>query len=483
MLSDEASHSWRGHRAGQDAFARAAVFWSQEDQRSFYESCDAEASNPERPTFRHTASLVVTEEQLRSVLLFARESESLEGCTEFVLNPRDYPLLTSPGLGGSHLPVLSQYSHEGLDLRLPSTAEDYARCWPGLRFGRNQRPAEALPEPPAWEGRRSCAVFRGAATGGGVTPSTNARLRLVRLAAAWGDQGSPYLGLLDAKLTSWNLRQKRGSDGVTRLLNPRRAVERWGIEPAGPWNFLSWSEQARFKYAVYLEGNVGASRLGAMLGLGFVVLAPPHRGPCTHLWTLLRPGEHYVELAEDLSDLGERLLWLRSHDDAARSFSCAARELWLRSCTREAVEENVAAQLRALPACGSSPEGLLELFRRARSGIYCLADRRRGQLRLFVPFANESFANDLDWRFDPGPLSVFLRYVEKVTGEAVVLPPHRWWTNGALVCNVPPADVWGEGLWPQLRLLLERAAARLRGREINPWATTPGSAPGADAGR
>jgi len=449
----------RGHRAGLDAYAKAAVFRDAEEQRRFYASCDSEASDPQRPQFRHTASLLVTEEGLREAVFVARNSESLVDCAEFVLNPRDFPLLATPG--ARDLPVLSQYSWEGLDLRLPATAEDYARCFPGLRFGRDRRPAEALPQPPPWESRWPCAVFRGAATGAGVTPWTNARLRLAQLSRAWSVPDSPYRGLLDARLTSWNLRQKRGTDGVTRLLDPRRAVERWGIEPAGQWHYLSWSQQARYKYAVYLEGNVGASRLGALLGLGFVVLAPPHRGPCTYLWTLLRPGVHYVEISEDLSDLGERLLWLRNNDEAALTFSLAARELWQHSCQRESIEQKMTAQLASLPSCGSFPDGLLELFRRARSGIYCLVDRARGELRLFVPFANESFTNDLDWRFEPGPLPVFLRHVVRVSGESIVLPPERWWTNGPLVCNVPPVDVWGEGLWPQLRLLLERSAARL----------------------
>lgn len=462
--------SWRGHLDG-DPFARSACFDGVGEQAEFYAACDREGSNPERPLFRHAASLLVTEEQLETVLFEERAREGSEGCVEFVLNPRDYPLLSTQGVGPCSLPVLSQYSWDASDLRLPITAEDYARCWPGRRFGRDRRPAEALPPSPPWEMRRACAVFRGAATGAGVTPETNLRLRLVQLSERWAARGHRYQGLLDARLTSWNLRQKIGEDGIVRLLDPQSALMDWGLPPADGRNFLSWKQQASFKYAVYLEGNVGASRLGAMLALGFVVLAPRHRGPCTQLWTLMRPGIHYLEVADDLSDLGEALLWLKANDGWARRVASAAQALWDQACRAQRAEANLAALLTSLPRCSTRSRAdfeaaIVALFRGARSGVYCLVDLTAGRLRLFVPFANEAYRNERRWVFQDAGGAEFLRRVWWVAGEHVSLPPSRWWTNGALVCNMPCKDVWGESLFPQLRLLLERAAARLGGSVV-----------------
>jgi hypothetical protein len=455
-----AAARWRGLADG-----AAPVFASEEEQRAYAAACDAEGSNPERPGLFHGCSLLVAREQLERVLwpLRAARAPLLRDCAEFVLNPRDHPLKAAVE-AFCPLAVLSQYSSPGLDLRLPATAEDYQRCWPGFRFGRDGSPAEGLPAAPPWRRRWDCAVFRGGATGGGVTPETNPRLRLAWLSAEWRrPDGSPYAGLLDARLTGWNLRQKLGADGVVRLLDVERARRDWGLD-AGPWHRLSWRRQANYKYGVYLEGNAGASRLGAMLGLGFAVLAPPHVGPTTWLWEQLVPGVHYLPLASDLGDLGEKLLWLRAHDEEARRLSAAARALWEACCTREAAERATARLLASLPRADEEVlrASLAPLFEEARSGVYCLVDRARGRLLLFVPFANEAYESGREWLTDPEPLDAFLELVRQRTKEEVALPPQRWWTNGPLVCNVPHLQVWGEGLLPQLRLLLERSAARLR---------------------
>jgi hypothetical protein len=203
-----------------------------------------------------------------------------------------------------------------------------------------------------------------------------------------------------------------------------------------------------------------------MLGLGFVVLAPPHVGPSTWLWEHLEPGKHYLQVAADLSDLGDALLWLRSHDAEARRLSAAARALWEACCTRDAAELATARLLEALPSADAAvlEASLPALFNEARAGVYCLVDRVQGRLLLFLPFANEAYENAREWLTEPEPLEAFLDLVRTRTGEEVVLPPQRWWTNGPLVCNVPHPQVWGEGLLPPLRLLLERSAARLRRR-------------------
>ena len=470
---------WRGlHCDDPDPlFATAPLFRSAAAHRAYLSACEAVGSNPERPHFTHGSSLLTTARQVfesDGVLMSLRRMwrsrlsrAQWEACCEFVANPRDYPL------GSCEVPVLSQYSYDDSDVRVP-VLEDYQRCFQGCYLGKSARPLDGPVDPPPWESRMSCAVFRGGATGGGVTPETNQRIALAQLSETW--RGHPlYGGLLDARLTGWNLRQKLGADGVVRVLD-RGAMHAAGVTDVGPQHFMPWAEQAKYKYCVYLDGNVGASRLGAMLSAGFVVLAPPSRGPCTLLWTKMRASVHYVELLSDLSDLGARLVWLRENDDVALRMSRSARALWEAECGREAMENEVARALLAMPPPSEARlgRGLATLWARARSGVYCLVDRAGGRLLMWVAFANEDYEQRLPWRTDPAPLSRFLRHVARTTGERVALPAKRWWTNGALVCNVPHPQVWGEGLLPALRLLVENAALRLR----NPsGAWQPSSAP------
>jgi hypothetical protein len=271
-------------------FAAPPVFES-EAERDAYAAAAAQGSNPARPHFQHGVSLLVDEEQL-GILRDRRRQLRLElgdawpQCREAFLNKRDAPMLP-PGeraLG----PVLSQYVWaEGGDLPLPCV-EDYERTWPGHWFGRAAAPAAALPAPPSWERRWGAVVFRGGATGAGVSPETNVRLRAAQLSAAWASCPRRR-GLLDARLTSWNARWKVGPDGVMRVIERRRDVG-----SVGRFNYLSYERQAEYKYALYLPGNVGASRLGALLALGFVVLAPRSSAPHVWLWSRLQPYVHYV---------------------------------------------------------------------------------------------------------------------------------------------------------------------------------------------
>lgn len=416
-------------------------------------------SNPDRPHFCHAVSLLVTPEQITEQLLGRRNAlhgamtpDAWRECRELFLNKRDQPLQLPPG----STPVFSQYVLASGDVAMPAL-EDYARTWAGCYVGSSERPETALPEPPTWSDRRAVAVFRGGATGAGVMPETNLRLRLVLLAHQWRRNGDD---LLDAELTSWNLRQKLGPDGVLRLLDAR-ALHRRGIESCGRQHYLSWAQQATYKYAIYLPGNVGAARLGALLGLGFVILAVEPTGPALGLWRRLRADEHYVRLDADLRNLRSELVRLRGDDAAARRLSEAARALWRRELTREALEVATAKELLQLPPPDDARllRSLDYVWTNCRAAVYALLDGR-GRLRLFVPFANEAFHNG--WRrpppSNPRPLDRFLHLVRSSTRETHHLPWQRWWTNGGLVCNVLPPDVWGESMLAVLRLLLERSA-------------------------
>jgi hypothetical protein len=115
--------------------------------------------------------------------------------------------------------------------------------------------------------------------------------------------------------------------------------ERLGI--AGPQlPQLSWLER---KYALDIDGYSNAwSNLFTRLLFGCCVLKVESRhGFRQWYYDRLKPWEHYVPVAADLSDLVERFDWVREHDDECRDIAQRGRrlalEMTLSAATREAV--------------------------------------------------------------------------------------------------------------------------------------------------
>ena len=437
-------------------FSQAPVFYEDVAQRRYRQACRSFPSNEEG--HHHGTSLITTwggvEEQIlrrRGLLLQELGPYRASRCREFLVNKRDAPLDI-----GCSLKVVSQYVGQGsTDLHMPNL-EDYRRGFRGARFGSAGKPEAGLPEPPAWNTRRSCAVFRGSASGEGVSVLTNPRLHLAYLSQLCEFE-VPQDRVLDAKLTSWNQRQKIGRDGVLRILDPGVLGKEYDLRDVGKHHFLSWKQQSQYKYAVYVDGNVGAGRLGALLGLGFALLAPASDKPGAFLRGILEPMVHYVPVRPDLQDLWGALQWLRSHDEEAEQMSKRNRALYRSCCSPAAIEQQMYSLASSL-RCSSErevQESLDLVWRSRRCSVYVLLDDQM-RLRIFAPFANPHFRND--WghvETEDETLDAFLYRVYCLTGEKVELPMSQWWMNGGLVCNQPVKDIWGEAMLAEVRYLLE----------------------------
>jgi len=113
--------------------------------------------------------------------------------------------------------------------------------------------------------------------------------------------------------------------------------------------------------------------------------------------------------------------------------------------------------------------GLRFAFDRLRAAV--LVSIRRGRVVLFQPFANDRAwrcAAFRDWVAGSGGIdaeSLVRRYAsEKAAAcgeaaEAMMPDPSRWWLNGHVVCNVKPANVWGDYQLREYLSLLQRAAS------------------------
>ena len=414
--------------------------------------------------------LLTSWDSIVNVLLPRREACLLgltraerEGAREFLLNKRDAPLLPLAEAAPGQLPVFSQYTCAAThaDLPLPCLS-DYRRSLAGLWVGECIHPQTHPEAVPPWETRRPGAVFRGGATGGGVTAETNPRLRLCALSATWW-RDRRRKSLLNAALTSWNPRHKRGADGVVRVIDPATAAPPLTREDVGRRNFLTMRQQAQWRYYVLLDGNVGASRLGELAEFRFTVLMCASALPQVELHSGLVPWVHFVPLRADLADLEERIRWCRANDAAAARIALAlATRLVPCTTSSAATEERLCRRLSALPAVSEeAPEAaLLHVWRRSRAAVYCLVVGNK--VALFAPFANADFRNDWseDMTTSPRNLGDFLDLAAARFGpEDVIQDPSRWWDSGSLVCNVMPREIWGCAMLPELARLVQRAAA------------------------
>ena len=177
------------------------------------------------------------------------------------------------------------------------------------------------------------AVFRGGPSGCGYTVETNQRLHLVSLK-------SP---LLDAKIVG----KGKTIDSQSIKFDP---VHGLGMLNTGikPGNFVSMVEQSKHKYIIHVDGNVHAYRLLTTMMTGSLVIRveSPYISWVDHL---IKPGQHYVLVKPDLSDLIEKIQWCEAHPKSARKMARAGYEFAKRALTREYVEKTIEKIFWLLP--------------------------------------------------------------------------------------------------------------------------------------
>jgi len=169
----------------------------------------------------------------------------------------------------------------------PDCKTSYKELWEG----------EEVPLP-HWSIRTPIAVFRGSSTGWGLNSRTNPRMKISKLS----EKNPNYL---DAGITKIVRRYKKIFTEKFIKTNDTRDIKRS--------SFLSYSDQANYKYQVYIEGNVAAYRLGAMFGSGSLILLVKSD---YKLWfePLLKENVHYIPVKSDLSDLIRIISWCQNND-------------------------------------------------------------------------------------------------------------------------------------------------------------------------
>ena len=161
--------------------------------------------------------------------------------------------------------------------------------------------------------KKPVCVFRGSATGCGISVNTNMRLK-----AAYLSELLKKKDILDVKLTGLNKKPKidesLNSFGTIRLNDKGEFIHKGERIKIGKQNFMNLEKQSEHKYILNIDGHVKAFRLGNELRMGSVVLLVD--SPYT-LWfqDKLIPYEHYVPVKDDLSDLEKQINWCIKNDD------------------------------------------------------------------------------------------------------------------------------------------------------------------------
>lgn len=298
-------------------------------------------------------------------------------------------------------PVASFYSSstDFADLLLP-LMEDYSSSIPekipslhGVRTKTNYFGIQPIP----FKDRTiHKACFRGSATGAGITPADNQRLRLAQL--SFMEEQTTDLGqrLLDAKLTSENIRHKKTTD-ITKPASFLNIPEMMKIErPNGeaPWiiaskpdgtpadtftqewddwyfrslfyvsdrdvnnaqliylrnNFIDMAEQRLYRYVIYVEGHSAANRFGQLLAMGAVILRVKSKCLPKDIWFFSKLVEnvHYVNVADDLSDIFTVIQGLNEAPEKGEFISNEARKFYDTYLTHEAILDYTASMLKAI---------------------------------------------------------------------------------------------------------------------------------------
>jgi len=327
----------------------------------------------------------------------------------FVLNFRDAPQL--PAGGGDWLPCLSPYVHtEYADIGIPTIADLELR----------------VPPPLSWHARKPVAVFRGGMTGA-PEREHNLRWRLCRLSHP----------RLDARLTGCNRRMRWCADGSVARAPP---LER-------PAPFLPLEGQAQYRYAVTVDGNVGANRLGAQLAMRQAVFLPDTDLPQVWFHPLLQPWVHIVPVDHQLADLPQLL---DTPDEVLRRVADAGHDLWV---SRLDPLRRLSDVLRRLPPTSESQRERTEhyLWHAAGRFVRGHVDLRSGCVTL-TPLVNRDWRNDWgEVRFSRG-----LSLSGAVRERGALTDPSRWWSNWGVLCSVPQSE-WGASQLPLYQAALERA--------------------------
>jgi len=173
-----------------------------------------------------------------------------------------------------------------------------------------------------WKDKKDICIFRGSATGCGITIDNNIRLKAAYLS-------TQYPNILDAAITDWNARPKKYTDRPIEIIDTSKLNFKLG-------NKITNIEKSNYKYILYMDGYVSAFRLSSELSMNSVVLIVHSE---YKLWfsDLLVEYKHYIPVKNDLSNLIEQIEWCISNDKLCKKIAKNSVEFYNKYLTKDTI--------------------------------------------------------------------------------------------------------------------------------------------------
>jgi len=173
-----------------------------------------------------------------------------------------------------------------------------------------------------WDEKKSVCIFRGGATGCGITIETNMRLKAANLSLDHKD-------ILDAGITNWKARMRKYKNKAIDIIDPSKF--RFKIA-----NEIDNVEKSNYKYILNIDGYVSAFRLSSELSMNSVILLVKSE---YKLWysDLLKEYEHYIPIKENLEDLIEKIRWCINNDDECKKIANNGYKFYNKYLTKDGV--------------------------------------------------------------------------------------------------------------------------------------------------
>ena len=187
-----------------------------------------------------------------------------------------------------------------------------------------------------WKNKKPTAIFRGSATGCGITTETNQRLKIAMLSHHWKNNDRynenntiDQIPFLDAGITGYNYRDKKDFGNLIDIIN----IKKLNIPKV---SYLSRNDQQQYKYIIYIDGHVAAERLIFELNSNSIIL----KVESLYNWIqwfhpMMKPFIHYIPVKKDLSDLADKILWCKLNDKKCYKITQNAKELFLKINNKE----------------------------------------------------------------------------------------------------------------------------------------------------
>jgi len=111
---------------------------------------------------------------------------------------------------------------------------------------------------------------------------------------------------------------------VCRQQDPQRCVKEMG-----PIKYVPWSEVLHYKYQMIIDGVTCSFPAAQWKLLSGSLSFMQESNDIQFFYNELSPWKHYVPVKSDLSDLSEKILWAKTHDEEAKLIADNAREFAL----------------------------------------------------------------------------------------------------------------------------------------------------------